>query len=357
MKTREVLLLVTYFLFSFALSFITTTRLSAQQPTWDAATQTIRQNAEGGNTVLKSVYSYSGNTETNWLIGNFAGWDRRAIYIGGYNSTNAAQTTAFSNKVVIGGAGSNLPLFITGNVFLQRERLEFGLVGNQMNIAKPLGSETGRYEITFRGWRDAIPDQIGAKICAIRVNNFQANNALVQATELAFFTGSGWEGLPSAGADAQFERLRIDKSGNVGVGTSTPAYKLDVAGVIRAHEVLVELPAPPPGGGGGDENPHMQDVVFEADYKLRSLAEVDSFIQAHKHLPEIPSAKEVEEKGLGVVDMQMRLLRKVEELTLYLISQEKTIKAQSVDLARLKAELRAMNKSASETEAHKNHNK
>ncbi len=96
----------------------------------------------------------------------------------------------------------------------------------------------------------------------------------------------------------------------------------------------------------------MQDVVFEDDYKLRPLAEVDSFIQAHKHLPEIPSAKEVEEKGLGVVDMQMRLLRKVEELTLYLISQEKTLKAQSEELTRLKAKLHSLNQSVPETEAH-----
>ncbi len=298
---------------------------------------------------MKSQYTWSGNTETNWLIGNFAGWDRRAIYIGGYNSTNTSPSTAFSDKVVIGGAGSNLPLFVTGNLFLQRERVEFGTAGNQMNIARPLGAETGRYEIAFRGWRDAIPNQVGAKICAIRVNNFQPNNALVQATELAFFTASGWDSIPSAGADATFERLRIDKSGNVGIGTRMPAYRLDVAGIIRAHEVVVELP-PPSGGGGG--NPQMQDVVFEDDYKLRPLAEVDSFIQAHKHLPEIPSAKEVEEKGLGIVDMQMRLLRKVEELTLYLISQEKTLKAQSEELTRLKAKLHSLNQSAPETEAH-----
>jgi hypothetical protein len=61
------------------------------------------------------------------------------------------------------------------------------------------------------------------------------------------------------------------------------------------------------------------DYVFNDDYKLRSLSSLESFIKQNKHLPEVPSAKEVEEKGISVGDNQALLLKKIEELTLYVI--------------------------------------
>ena len=65
------------------------------------------------------------------------------------------------------------------------------------------------------------------------------------------------------------------------------------------------------------------DHVFAQDYKLRPLSEVEQFIQENKHLPEIPSEKEVKENGFNLGDMQGKLLMKIEELTLYLIEQQK----------------------------------
>lgn len=67
------------------------------------------------------------------------------------------------------------------------------------------------------------------------------------------------------------------------------------------------------------------DFVFKPAYKLKSLNEVEQFIQAHGHLPEIPSETEVKQNGLNMGDMQSKLLQKVEELTLYIIEQQKTI--------------------------------
>ena len=67
------------------------------------------------------------------------------------------------------------------------------------------------------------------------------------------------------------------------------------------------------------------DHVFANDYKLRSLQEVEQFIKANNHLPEIPSAAEVNENGYSLSDMQGKLLMKVEELTLYIIEQQKAI--------------------------------
>ena len=103
----------------------------------------------------------------------------------------------------------------------------------------------------------------------------------------------------------------LQSNGNVGIGTTSPDYKLDVAGVIRCSEVLVQ---------GIDQ---IADFVFHPDYSLPSLQQVDKFISSNGHLPGIPSEAEVKEKGLGLVEMQIKLLQKVEELTLYVIEQEK----------------------------------
>jgi len=102
-------------------------------------------------------------------------------------------------------------------------------------------------------------------------------------------------------------------AGNLGVGTTDPKHKLDVNGTIRAREVLVEL------NGGAD-------FVFENDYALRPLSEVSDFIQANKHLPEIPSAADMVKNGLDMGEFQIKLLQKIEELTLYIIEQERRIK-------------------------------
>ncbi|BDU51691.1 hypothetical protein [Haliovirga abyssi] len=67
------------------------------------------------------------------------------------------------------------------------------------------------------------------------------------------------------------------------------------------------------------------DYVFENNYKLRPLEEVAKFVKVNKHLPDVPSEKEVKSKGVSVGDMQAKLLQKVEELTLYMIEQDKKI--------------------------------
>ena len=65
--------------------------------------------------------------------------------------------------------------------------------------------------------------------------------------------------------------------------------------------------------------------MFDKNYKLRSLKEVQDYINAEKHLPDVPSAKEIQQNGLAVADMQTRMMQKIEELTLYIISQNQQI--------------------------------
>lgn len=105
--------------------------------------------------------------------------------------------------------------------------------------------------------------------------------------------------------------------GRVGILTTAPAtgYALSVNGKIICEELRVQLSGSWP------------DYVFADEYKLPSLKEVESFIQLNRHLPGIASAKEIEKSGLGVGDMQKRMMEKIEELTLYIIQQQKEIDA------------------------------
>lgn len=68
------------------------------------------------------------------------------------------------------------------------------------------------------------------------------------------------------------------------------------------------------------------DFVFSPNYNLPTLSEVEAFVKENKHLPEIPSEKEMQENGLNLNDMQIKLLQKIEELTLYTIQLEKRVK-------------------------------
>ncbi len=105
--------------------------------------------------------------------------------------------------------------------------------------------------------------------------------------------------------------LSVAPTGFVGIGTASPDQKLTVKGIVHAQEVRVDLSVPGP------------DYVFGTNYKLPTLEEIKIYIDQNKHLPEIPSAKEMEKNGIQLGEMNMLLLKKVEELTLYVIELKK----------------------------------
>lgn len=111
-------------------------------------------------------------------------------------------------------------------------------------------------------------------------------------------------------------------AGNVGIGTMNPDQKLTVKGKIHAEDVIVDMNVP-------------ADYVFQkyydnyspirTDYHMPDLQELESYIKENKHLPEIPSGETMIKDGVKIGDFQMKLLQKIEELTLYMISQNKEI--------------------------------
>ncbi len=118
----------------------------------------------------------------------------------------------------------------------------------------------------------------------------------------------------SAATTAERFKFSITASGNVGIGMSYGNIneKLTVNGNIKAKKILVSHTGWP-------------DFVFHPSYNLMPLSELEKFVKQNRHLPELPSAKNVEKNGISVGDNQALLLKKIEELTLYIIEMKKEI--------------------------------
>lgn len=144
---------------------------------------------------------------------------------------------------------------------------------------------------------------------------------------IAFHRGSSQNGGFLELGTNGLQRLLIDPAGRVGIGTTSPDEMLTVNGKIHAREVIVDLNV-------------LADYVFEPDYDLMPLHKVEQFVQTNKHLPGIPSVSEVKNNGLSMGDMQNKLLQKIEELTLYMIEQGKTINQQSAKIKELEEKLK-----------------
>ncbi len=176
---------------------------------------------------------------------------------------------------------------------------------------------------TLRVAGNSGADSWRARILLDRGDNYRGAGLWIQASaesELDWYAGVPYTGAGFSigyhGAQPEYRansKLFIKPDGNVGIGTTTPTNKLEVNGKIRSKEVIVEATGWP-------------DYVFADDYDLPTLAEIETYINTNKHLPGVPSAKQVEENGVSLGEMNALLLKKIEELTLYIIEQEKRIK-------------------------------
>jgi len=124
-------------------------------------------------------------------------------------------------------------------------------------------------------------------------------------------------------------RMVVTNAGRVGIGTNTPTQQLDVTGNIRASGTFIS----------NNTTLNVPDYVFEPEYQLMPLTQLATYIEKEKHLPEIPSGQDLKAQGVDLGAMQMQLLKKVEELTLYTIAQERTITAQVQTIDQLRGAL------------------
>ncbi len=137
-----------------------------------------------------------------------------------------------------------------------------------------------------------------------------------------FNDGLRFKGKNDSSLDEDF--MFIKRNGQVGIGTETMStHKLAVNGTIGSREIKVEMD-------------NWEDRVFRKDYNLNTLEEVESFISENQHLPNIPSEEEVLENGIYLGDMNAKLLRKIEELTLYMIDLNKQVQSQQDEISELK---------------------
>jgi len=145
-----------------------------------------------------------------------------------------------------------------------------------------------------------------ASVEASRFNNY-LDDVSDLSFKTSFATGAGGDGT-------NIERMRITHSGNVAIGTTDPkGYKLAVAGNAVAESMTVKLQA------------NWPDYTFKKEYYLMPLAELKTYVGKNQHLPEMPSAAQVAKDGINLGEMNSLLLKKVEELTLYLIDKEKQV--------------------------------
>jgi hypothetical protein len=138
----------------------------------------------------------------------------------------------------------------------------------------------------------------------IKGNDTSISKFLPMTADWDLYVGNAFT---SDGASLAIKALQ---NGNVGIGTANATSKLTVAGNIASREVKVTVDAG-------------ADFVFEKDYNLPSLDSVDKFIQENKHLPEIASADEMKKDGINLSEMNIKLLQKIEEMTLYMIEMKK----------------------------------
>jgi hypothetical protein len=172
---------------------------------------------------------------------------------------------------------------------------------------------------------------------------YNINNNVWGPSDLALLTGQGLSSsnlilatnssgaikFATGGYAATNERMRITSSGAVAIGTTSPGtYMLAVKGKIGAKEVVVTQTG-------------WSDYVFKDDYNLKPLEKVAEYVKKNKHLEGIPTQADVKKNGVAVGDMQAKLLRKVEELTLYTIAMKKENDELRARMSELEKRIRA----------------
>jgi len=325
---------------------------------WEDAAMdyTIDVSSDGNNwTTIKNVTNNS-DTGNNW-----AGLSGVGQYVRVYLTKKQAHWSNYSilefrvydQAVVPPSVSITSP--INGGQFL---------IGNTINLAATAtNSDKVEFFYEANGNINAIgsadfqspytgswtPSQAGVyKIKAVATNNYNTTDTSEVSITVNAASSNSWSvyGNASINDTAQFigttdnhklvfktnnsTRLSILNDGRVrigdGIGPNDVDAKLSVTGTVYARKLKITQAT-------------WADFVFDKHYKLLSLKEVEKFIKINKHLPGVPSAAEIENKPIDLGETQAMLLKKIEELTLYIIEQNKKFETQQIEIKKLKKSL------------------
>ena len=263
---------------------------------WSGAQNVVRASRFEINRSSDNYLHAIGNSRNHHLIGTYPGWDAEAVYVAGYN--NSFVSWAATKRVFI---GRTFKFDLLTNILTAPA---ISLNKTSDNVLTSTGNGQNHHLIgTYPGW-----DVDGVYIAGYN-NSFHAP----ASTKRVYI-----------GRTFKFDLI----NNSLAIGTTTSgSHKLAVEGSIGAREVKVEASG-------------WSDFVFEPGYSLPTLEEVEQHIAEKGHLPEIPSEAEVTENGINLGEMNAKLLQKIEELTLYLIEQNKrmsNLEARNAALEKKKA--------------------
>ena len=310
-----------YYLGQFAFNGSTAAPSLLVSPTLSASNPSSLFSAPTGN-----IFGVNGGS---YLNGNVTIPSSHTLAVGGTSTLTGAvgiNTTPGTYQLAVTGTSN-----FSGNVTIPNPNTLS--VGGTSALTGAVGINTtpGAYQLAVTGTSNlngsvTIPANTSGTsnllvgLTAAPTNSPNYNNSIDPTTYNSQYTvavagNANFQGAVVIGGSPAYFALSGSNAPN-GPWANTNFYSLYVAGGILTEQVQVAL----------SNSSYWADFVFDKNYKLTPLAELESFIQKNHHLPEIPSAEEVVKSGINVAEMDAKLLQKIEELTLYVIEIEKNNK-------------------------------
>ncbi|KAB5483643.1 hypothetical protein [Flagellimonas hadalis] len=250
----------------------------------------------------------------NWyLVATMGGRHAEIEYT--YNQTTSHNPSISSGKIQFINSSNSLTQYHWTKGYASWNQPQFALINkgslSEIWVKATVGVNTGGFNITGSQYANLV-------LGATSDSNLSDNGGVLKI----------FDKLPD-NAHTYTGNINLAE-GKLGIGTTTfGSHKLAVEGSIGAREIKVEASG-------------WSDFVFAKDYEIPTLEELEAYILQNQHLPDIPNETEIIENGVNLGEMNAKLLQKIEELTLYLIEQNKQNKAQQKKIEQLEQKVAAL---------------